>query len=72
MTMNPLLFIGCLVFAFGSLGAQTNGWQPSPGHTQVSIWPGAAPDAQPLSRPETATTKENNESLVAEYLRSHK
>src|SRR5437762_3772566 len=63
--INPLLFIVCVVFAFGGLSAQTNGWQPSPGHTQVPLWPGAAPDAQPLSRPEFATTKQNNESLVA-------
>ena len=34
------------VFAFGSLFAQKPGWQPSPGHTQVPIWPGTAPDAQ--------------------------
>src|SRR5437667_9936063 len=64
MTMNPLLFIVCLVFAFGGLSAQTNGWQPSPGHTQVPIWPAAAPDAQPLSRPEIATTT-GNDHLVA-------
>ena len=22
-------------------------WQPSPGHTQIPIWPGAVPDARP-------------------------
>jgi len=25
------------------LSAQTNVWQPSPGHTQIPIWPGAVP-----------------------------
>ena len=30
-----------------SLKAQTNIWQPSAGHTQNAIWPGAAPDTQP-------------------------
>jgi len=34
------------MFACGCLRAQTNVWQPSPGHTQVPIWPGAVPDAQ--------------------------
>ena len=34
------------MFASGCLRAQTNVWQPSPGHTQVPIWPGAVPDAQ--------------------------
>jgi len=46
------LFVTCIVFASGSLSAQTNVWQPSPGHTQVPIWPGAVPDAQPVPGPE--------------------
>jgi acetyl esterase/lipase len=62
--MKPLIFALCVVFAFGSLSAQTPGWQPSPGHTQIAIWPGAAPDAQPVKGPETVTTT-GNESLVA-------
>ncbi len=57
------LLIVRVVFAFGDLSAQTLAWQPSPGHTQVPIWPGAAPDAQPLSRPEMAATV--NDHLVA-------
>jgi len=44
-----------VLFAFGNLSAQTSVWQPSPGHTQVAIWPGAAPDEQPLAEPEYAT-----------------
>jgi acetyl esterase/lipase len=28
-------------------------WRPSSGHTQLQIWPGAAPDAQPAPGPET-------------------
>lgn len=50
MTMKgitaEILFLACIVFAYASLGAQTNVWQPSPGHTQVQIWPGVTPDAQ--------------------------
>ena len=34
----------------GYVGAQT--WQPSPGHTQVRIWPGKVPDARPEKGPE--------------------
>jgi len=41
----------CAIVA-GSASAQTTDWQPSPGHTQVPIWPGAAPDAQPVKGPE--------------------
>jgi acetyl esterase/lipase len=45
-----------LMLVAGGLGAQQSGWQPSPGHTQTSIWPGTAPDAQPVSGPELSTT----------------
>ena len=49
----------CFFFSVGNLGAKTNVWQPSPGHTQIPIWPGAAPDAEPIPGPEncTITTK---------------
>jgi acetyl esterase/lipase len=47
--MKPLIFALCVVFALGGLSAQTPGWQPSPGHTQVPIWPGAVPNAQPVT-----------------------
>ncbi len=62
--MKPLIFALCVVFAFGGLGAQAPAWQPSPGHTQVPIWPGAAPDAQPVAGREAAETSGKN-SLVA-------
>jgi acetyl esterase/lipase len=45
-----------LSLAFASLHAQTSAWQPSAGHTQVPIWPGAVPDPQPAKGPETAET----------------
>ena len=57
--MKSLIFAFCVVLAFGDLRAQTKVWQPSPGHTQIPIWPGAAPDAKPVPGPEFAeTTKE--------------
>jgi acetyl esterase/lipase len=62
--MKPLIFALGVVFAFSTLSAQTPVWQPSPGHTQLPIWPGAAPDAQPPAGPETTTTT-GSESLVA-------
>lgn len=58
-----LIFATCLVFGCGGLNAQQTAWQPSPGHTQVPIWPGAVPDAQPVARPEVATAE--NKSPVA-------
>jgi acetyl esterase/lipase len=50
-----LLAAAGVLLAFCGLRAQTPGWQPSPGHTQVPIWPGAVPDAQPVAGPEVAT-----------------
>jgi acetyl esterase/lipase len=61
--MKSLLYVFCLVFAFNGLSAQTPDWQPSPGHTQVPIWPVAAPDAQQLTAPES--TKIDAKDLVA-------
>lgn len=61
--MKPLLLAICTAFAFGGLSAQAPVWQPSPGHTQVPIWPGTPPDSQPLPGPETGSTAKNE--LVA-------
>src|ERR1700746_2572828 len=62
--MKALLFAVCVVFAFGGVSAQQTTWQPSPGHTQVQIWPGAVPDAQPVAGPQVAKTT-GKEFLVA-------
>jgi acetyl esterase/lipase len=62
--MKPLIFALCVVFACGGLSAQTPVWQPSPGHTQSPIWPGAAPDPQPVAGPERVETS-GDEFLVA-------
>jgi acetyl esterase/lipase len=63
--MKPLLFAFFVVFALGGLSAQTPAWQPSPGHTQVPIWPGAIPDAQPVAKPEYAEVVTETKDLVA-------
>ena len=62
--MKPLLLALCTMFMCGSVSAQQTGWHPSPGHTQVAIWPGAVPDAQPVTGPEVAKTT-GKEFLVA-------
>ncbi|MGH9552420.1 MAG: alpha/beta hydrolase [Terriglobales bacterium] len=61
--MKPLIFALCFVFALGGLNAQPNIWEPSPGHTQVPIWPKEPPDARPVTSPETIET--NTKDLVA-------
>ncbi len=53
---KPLIFAFCVLFASNGLSTQKPVWHPSPGYTQVPIWPGAVPDAQPVPGPEYATT----------------
>jgi acetyl esterase/lipase len=43
----------CVLGLTTALTGQTSGWQPPPGHTQVPIWPGAAPDPRPVKGPES-------------------
>jgi acetyl esterase/lipase len=66
IVMKPLLIALCVFFACGGLSAQQTGWLPLPGHTQVSLWPGAAPDAQPVTGPETSTTRERDNLVAGE------
>lgn len=61
--MKSFIFGLCVLFTSGGLCAQMSTWQPSPGHTQVPIWPGKAPDAQPAMGPETMKT--DTKDLVA-------
>jgi acetyl esterase/lipase len=55
--MKRLMLAIWIVFVLGGLRAQTVEWQPSPGHTQIPIWPGIAPDAQSTSGPEQMGTE---------------
>jgi acetyl esterase/lipase len=63
IAMTPLLFAFSVVMACGVACAQTTVWEPSPGHTQVAIWPGTAPDAQPVAGPESMAT--DKDSVIA-------
>ncbi len=36
-----------------AIQAQAQGWQPSPGHVQMPIWPGTVPNAIPNPKPES-------------------
>lgn len=61
--MRSLAFAICLLFAADGLCAPAPVWQPSPGHTQVLLWPGTPPDAQPL--PGLEYMKMEEKELVA-------
>lgn len=51
--MKPFIFALFASLAIGGLSAQTPVWQPSAGHKQIAIWPGAVPDAQAVPGPES-------------------
>ncbi|HLY43722.1 MAG TPA: alpha/beta hydrolase [Terracidiphilus sp.] len=51
--MKPFILAFCVVFGCGASLAQTLVWEPSAGHRQIPIWPGAPPDPQPVKGPET-------------------
>ena len=65
IVMKPLLVGLFISFACAGLNAQTAGWQPSPGHTQIPIWPSAAPDAQPVAGLEVVKTSSGKDGLIA-------
>ena len=55
MSTALLAFLAVAVGTPGFAAGQT-AWQPSPGHTQIPIWPGVVPDAQPVKGPEVSGT----------------
>jgi acetyl esterase/lipase len=55
----------CLLAVCGIAHTQNLVWQPSSGHTQIPIWPGAPPDAQHLPGPEYAVTRTSNKPQFA-------
>jgi acetyl esterase/lipase len=60
MKLSVLGFAAIIAATIGSPGHAMlhaeQAWQPSAGHTQIPIWPGAIPDARPLDGPEVAGT----------------
>src|SRR5262245_49929974 len=54
--MTVLLALLSFAAVESPLFARQGAWQPSPGHTQLPIWPGVAPHAQPPAGPEVSGT----------------
>ena len=61
--MKPFNLAVCLLLLSTAATAQKPVWQPSPGHTQIPIWPNAAPDPQPVRGPETVETSGPNDLI---------
>ena len=59
MKLSTAAALAGLLFASvcqeAALRAEPAVWSPSPGHTQIPIWPGAVPDLQSVPGPETHT-----------------
>lgn len=50
----------CAIASICRTHALAEVWRPSPGHTQIQIWPGTPPDAKPMRGPEAfGTVREN-------------
>jgi len=62
--MLKLLIFSVFLNALPGASTQQSSWQPSPGHTQLPIWPGAPPDQQAVAGPEVAKTT-GREFLIA-------
>jgi acetyl esterase/lipase len=45
----------CSLFVCGSVHADPSIWKPAAGYMQIPLWPGKAPDLQPVPGPETTT-----------------
>ncbi|MGB7434565.1 MAG: alpha/beta hydrolase [Candidatus Acidiferrum sp.] len=58
---TSFVIIFAAVVIVSSLDAQKPAWEPSPGHTTVTLWPQNAPGAQPSAGPErdVTTAKDN-------------
>ena len=53
---TALLALLAFAAAEPAIAAGQTPWQPSPGHTQIPIWPGAIPDARPVEGAEVSGT----------------
>lgn len=64
-----ILLLALLASAAGQSRSPVNqtAWQPAPGDTQIPIWPGAVPNARPVTGPEVSGTvieDDGKEALV--------
>ncbi|MFC5860959.1 alpha/beta hydrolase [Acidicapsa dinghuensis] len=66
MARKPLLALAAAAAFFAITSyAQKPAWQPAPGHKEVRLWPGAAPDGPVTSGSEVDTTGPGNNNLIA-------
>src|SRR4030088_2776857 len=61
LNLKSIHFSFAVVLLLAHSLAQADGWQPSLGHVQAPIWPGAVPDAIPDPKPESVGPGEGRE-----------
>ncbi|HET9818166.1 MAG TPA: alpha/beta hydrolase [Rhodanobacteraceae bacterium] len=61
--MKPWFTALCVLAILVGANAEAKVWQPSPGRTQIPIWPETSPDAQPAPAPESEILR--GEHLIA-------
>jgi acetyl esterase/lipase len=61
--MKSLMFAACFAAVTIGAKAQKEAWEPSPGHSQVAIWPGEPPDAQPTAEREFEETSAKDQLI---------
>jgi acetyl esterase/lipase len=57
--MKASIVVLTLLLACGAARAEDAAWQPSPGHTQIPLWPGTPPDTHVKPGPEIAKTTDD-------------
>jgi acetyl esterase/lipase len=62
MSSRHSLLFALFLFAV-TAHPQTIGWQPTPGHPQLPIWPATIPDAAPVLGPETVEVSGPNDLI---------
>jgi acetyl esterase/lipase len=62
--MLRIVLVLFLLMLCTAASAQSAVWQPAQGHVQMPLWPGAAPDLQPLPGAETVKTSDPKGKLI--------
>jgi acetyl esterase/lipase len=64
VVLKYFILLACATCGLNQLIAQQPAWRPAPGHTEMPIWPGTAPDAKPVAGPDIDTTT-SKDPLIA-------
>lgn len=69
MIRCAVVFAAALALLSSGPAVRADTWQPTPGHVQLPLWPGAVPDGTPVPGPEYLKTTEKNERVAGQTYR---